>query len=242
MDIDELLNQEVILRAGFTPTDLLHVSGEFAPWDAEIARIVTRWVARFWQEDEEAFVLRVKDQFTRKIVAEIIQLLSGRTLSEPGFGFNGNGLDRWLFEENMTAANQFFGNRFFLKVPIVGIGAPAKAFLPQVARALATEIMFPVNYEVANAVGAAVGHVIIRRDGQVYPCVEGSTITGYYARVTSRQEKFETFQEALVFAQESLSKAIHAESLIAGGNQGKVEIEVNPIIEGMAHLHAWSIS
>jgi N-methylhydantoinase A/oxoprolinase/acetone carboxylase beta subunit len=242
VDIDELLNQEVILRAGFTPTDLLHVSGEFTPWDVDIAREVTSWVARFWQEDEEAFVVRVKDQFTRKIVAEIIQLLSGRTLSEPGLGFNGNGLDRWLFEENMSGSNLFFGNRFFLKVPIVGIGAPVKAFLPQVARALETEIVFPTNFEVANAVGAAVGHVIIRRDGSVYPCVEGSTITGYFARVASSHEKFGTYQEALVYAKESLRKEIHAESLIAGGNQEKVEIEVNTIIEGMAHLHAWSIS
>ena len=58
VDVDELLNQEVIQRAGFTPTDLLHVSGAFAPWDADIARAVTRWVAHFWQEDEEAFIIQ----------------------------------------------------------------------------------------------------------------------------------------------------------------------------------------
>jgi N-methylhydantoinase A/oxoprolinase/acetone carboxylase beta subunit len=218
------------------------VSGEFTPWDVEIARKVTQWVACYWKEDEEAFILRVKDQFTRKIVAEIIQLLSGRTLSEPESGIHGKNLDRWLFEENMSASNLFFGSRLFLKVPIVGIGAPAKAFLPQVARTLATEIVFPNNFEVANAVGAAVGHVIIRREGEVYPCVEGSTITGYFARVAGMQKKFIKYQEALVFAKESLIKAVYEESQNAGGNQKKVEIEVKEVVEGMARLHAWSIS
>ena len=240
--LDELLNQEVILRAGFTPTDLLHVSGEFAPWDAGIAGEVTRWVAGLWGEDEEAFINRVKDQFTRKIVAEIIQLLSGKTLSEPGSWSNGKGLDRWFFEESLAATDEFLGSRFFLKVPIVGIGAPVKAFLPEVARALSTEAMFPAHFEVANAVGAAVGHVIIRHDGQVYPCVEGSTITGYYAMAANRLEKFKTYQEALAYAKESLNKAILEESLVAGGDHGKVEFEVASLIEGMAHLHAWSIS
>ncbi len=242
VDIEELLNQEIILRSGFTPTDLLHVSGEFTPWDGEIARQVTRCVASFWEEDEIAFVQRVKDQFSRKILVEIIHLLSGRRLSEAEAGFAGKGLDRWLFEENLSASNPFFGSRLFLKVPIVGIGAPVKAFLPLVAQALGAEIVFPANFEVANAVGAAVGHVIIRGEGEIYPCVEGSTITGYFARVAGTLQKFRQYPEALAFAKECLTLTINEESLAAGGNHAKVEIEVKSVIEGMAHLHAWSIS
>jgi N-methylhydantoinase A/oxoprolinase/acetone carboxylase beta subunit len=242
VDIEELLNQEIILRAGFTPTDLLHVSGEFTPWDVEIARKVTQWVAAFWEEDEAAFIRRVKDQFSRKILAEVIQLLTGRTLSEAEAGMTGKGLDRWLFEENLSPSNPFFGSRLFLKVPIVGIGAPVKAFLPRVAQALGAELVFPPDFEVANAVGAAVGHVIIRREGEIYPCVEGSAITGYFARVVGTLQKFRQYSEALAFAKECLSQTIHAEALAAGGKHARVQIEVKSVIEGMAHLHAWSIS
>jgi N-methylhydantoinase A/oxoprolinase/acetone carboxylase beta subunit len=129
-----------------------------------------------------------------------------------------------------------------LKVPIVGIGAPVKAFLPQVAQALGAEIVFPANFEVANAVGAAVGHVIIRREGEIYPCVEGSVITGYFARVAGTLQKFRQYPEALAFARECLVNTIKEEALAAGGNHAKVEIEVKSVIEGMAHLQAWSIS
>ncbi len=242
VDIEELLNQEIILRSGFTPTDLLHASGEFTPWDAEIAHKVTQWVAAFWEEDPAAFVQRVKDQFSRKILVEIIHLLSGRRLSEAEAGFAGKGLDRWLFEENLNASNPFLGSRLFLKVPIVGIGAPVKAFLPQVAQTLGTQVIFPANYEVANAVGAAVGHVIIRGEGEIYPCVEGSVITGYFARVAGTLQKFRQYPEALAFARDCLTRTILEEALAAGGNHTRVEIEERSVIEGMAHLHAWSIS
>jgi N-methylhydantoinase A/oxoprolinase/acetone carboxylase beta subunit len=189
-----------------------------------------------------AFIQRVKDQISRKIMVEIIQLLSGRILSEPEASMTGKGLDRWLFEENLSSSNPFFGSRLFLKVPIVGIGAPVKAFLPRVAQALGAEIIFPANFEVANAVGAAVGHVIIRREGEIYPCVEGSVITGYFARVAGTLQKFRQYPEALAFAKECLTRTINEESLAAGGNHARVEIEVKSVIEGMAHLHAWSIS
>jgi len=40
-----------------------------------------------------------------------------------------------------------------LKVPVVGIGAPARALLPPVAKALGTSIILPEHFAVANAVG-----------------------------------------------------------------------------------------
>ncbi|MFN2355173.1 MAG: hypothetical protein ABR512_11690, partial [Desulfopila sp.] len=47
------------------------------------------------------------------------------------------------------------GVNFSLKVPMVGIGAAARFFLPEVARRLGTTVAFPKNYAVGNGVGAA---------------------------------------------------------------------------------------
>ncbi len=46
--------------------------------------------------------------------------------------------------------------------PIVAIGAPVAAYMPQVARVLHTELVIPPHAEVANAVGAVVGGVVQR--------------------------------------------------------------------------------
>lgn len=239
--IRELINLEIIDRTGLTPTDLLHVTGEFFPWDCEVAVLVNEMAARNWCENAAAFIQRVRKAMTHKIVAEIIQFLSEKLLSESGFWSHNHLLDRWLYEESLDRKDPYLGCSIFLKIPIVGIGAPARAFLPPVAETLVTSITFPEHYEVANAVGTVVGNVIIRHEGDVFPCVEGPAITGYFARAVNMQQKFEKFEEALAFARETLTQQVATDMKMAGAETAQVECEVKKIWEGMAHLSAWAI-
>lgn len=239
--IRELINLEIIDRTGLTPTDLLHVTGEFFPWDCEVAVLVNEMAARNWCENAAAFIQRVRKAMTHKIVAEIIQFLSEKLLSESGFWSHNHLLDRWLYEESLDRKDPYLGCSIFLKIPIVGIGAPARAFLPPVAEALETSITFPEYYEVANAVGTVVGNVIIRQEGDVFPCVEGPAITGYFARAVNMQQKFEKFEEALAFARETLTQQVATDIKMAGAETAQVECEEKKIWEGMAHLSAWAI-
>lgn len=240
--VEDLINQEIIDRAGLTPTDLLHVTGEFTPWDADIARLVTGLVARNWNESGETFIQRVKREMAQRVVAEIIQFLSSKPISESYGLVQGNRLDRWLYEESLNPVDPFLGCSLYLKAPIVGIGAPAKSFLPAVAEALKTDILFPEHYEVANAVGTVVGNVIVRQEGEVFPCTEGQVITGYYARVDSTQRKFNEFEQALVFARQTLSSQVAAEMKAAGAGEAVVECDQREIMNGMVKLSAWAIS
>ena len=47
------------------------------------------------------------------------------------------------------------GVQFNMKIPLIGIGAAARYFLPQVAKRLETTVNFPKHCEVGNGVGAA---------------------------------------------------------------------------------------
>jgi len=243
INLDDLVAQEVVDRAALTPTDLLHVSGEFNPWDTEAARLLTQAAARHWEERPEAFVQRVKDAITGRIVEEIIQFLSGKTLSAPAFGFNDAGLDRWLYDESVAPhGGSYLGCRIFLRVPLVGIGAPASAFLPSVAAALDAQIILPEHYEVANAVGTVVGSVIVHQSGAVTPEVDGSTLLGYYSRVANQQEKFADFQQALAFTREKLSALVAEEARSAGAANPLVECEQQEVLPGMiVNFSAWAI-
>jgi N-methylhydantoinase A/oxoprolinase/acetone carboxylase beta subunit len=239
--IRELINMEIIDRAGLTPTDLLHVTGEFSPWDCDSAGLVTEIAARNWGENTYAFIQRVRKAITHRIVAEIMQFLSEKSLSESGFGRHEHRLDRWLYEESLNGQDSYLGCSIFLKLPIIGVGAAARAFLPPVADAIKTAIIFPENNEVANAVGAVVGNVIARQEGEVFPCVKGAVITGYFARVVNRQERFERFEEALSFARETLTQHVAEEVKTAGAETAQVECTEKKIWEGMVHLSAWAI-
>jgi N-methylhydantoinase A/oxoprolinase/acetone carboxylase beta subunit len=239
--IRELIDMEIIDRAGLTPTDLLHVTGEFTPWDCDSAGLVTEIAARNWDENTSAFIQRVRKLLTYRIVFESIQFLSDRRLSESGLRRHNHRMDCWLYEESLNGQDSYLGCSIFLKIPIVGVGAAARTFLPPVADAMKTAIIFPENYEVANAVGAVVGNVVARQEGEVFPCVEGSVITGYFARVVNRQEKFVRFEEALSFARETLTQHVAEEVRTAGAETALVECIERKIWEGMVHLYAWAV-
>jgi len=242
--VEDLINQGVIERVGLTPTDLLHVTGEYAPWDSEIARIIVDAIAGGLGIEREEFIRRARDWMTRQIAAEILQFLSGKVLSEEGvFKAGRHGLDRWLFEKSLVSTHPTLGCAITLKVPMVGIGAPAKAFLQDVARVLRTEIVFPEHYEVANAVGTVVGHIMVRLEGEVIPVVDGMTVRGFSARAAHVQKEFEDFEEARIFARAQLCHLVAAEALDAGAREPMVECAEEEILpDRMVRFSAWAVA
>jgi N-methylhydantoinase A/oxoprolinase/acetone carboxylase beta subunit len=241
IDMDDLINQGIIDRAGLTPTDLLHVSGEYAPWDPDSAWVMTRAAAHIWSESPEEFVRRIKRLITDRLVAEIVQYLSGKALTEANVYSQHRNLDRWLYEESLAPVDPYLGCCISLKIPLVGIGAPAHVFLPPVAEALGTEMIIPDHYEVANAAGTVVGNIVVRHEGEVIPCVEGSAITGYFARVANSQKKFGRGGEALQSVRETLEQSVRAEAAAAGAESVVFEMDEQELIPGIYRLSAWAI-
>lgn len=45
-------------------------------------------------------------------------------------------------------------------LPLIAIGAPVQAYLPEVAKKLGLKLNIPPNAEIANAIGAASGNVV----------------------------------------------------------------------------------
>jgi N-methylhydantoinase A/oxoprolinase/acetone carboxylase beta subunit len=240
--IEGLVNRGIIQRAGLTPTDLLHVSGEFSPWDHHTAALVTEQAARNWSLGPLEFVALVKKKLTQRIVEEIVQFITGKRLTEDSLsGQPSAGLDRWLFNESLQPNHTHLGCRLSLRLPVVGIGAPAHAFLPAVAEALGSEIIIPEHHQVANAIGAVVGNIAVRQTAEVTPAVAGALVVGYYARVGGRQEQFARFEDALDHARTRLAEDVRKEAQAAGAGEVVVEMEENPYWEGMVQLAAWAV-
>jgi len=233
-----LVKQEIVERAGLTPTDLLHLTGEFTPWDGKAAEIFTAAAARHWNESPVAFAQRVRRRMTETITLEILQFISGHTLSASGQ--HSHGLDRWLFAQSLQPSNDYLGNRIFLKVPLVGIGAPARAFLPAVAEALDTQAIFPEHYAVANAVGTVVSSILVRKQGEIYPNVQGSAVIGYCVRAGNHNTLFDRYAPALAYARQTLLEQASLEARAAGAASLETGCEVEPVWEGMARLTAWA--
>jgi len=236
-----LLRQDIISRAGLTPTDLLHVTGEYAPWDVGVARLAVQAIGPMFGGDPENFVASARQTMTRKITAEIIHFLTGHSVPDEKVDSDMGQLAKWLFDENMSNRDPHLGCQIKLKMPIIGIGAPARCFLTPAAEALGTEIIFPPYYEVANAVGTVVGNVLVQKELEVLPRVEGSMITGYLVQSGSAQHVFERLSEALHFARESAATQAREEAYAAGSDEPSIELSEYELEGGIYRLCARAV-
>ena len=114
-----------------------------------------------------------------------------------------------------------------LRQPIIGIGAPAGILLPAVARALHTELILPEHYQVANAVGAIAGSVMVEEELLIYPRLsrDGLEVFGYYVQAQDERHEFEELNDALSRARAlSQERALRA-ALRSGADNPQVTIQ-----------------
>ena len=200
-----LIQEEIIGLSGLTPTDLFHARGDFTPWNREAAEIGTRLMATHLGVSPDEFIQKVINQMVSRIARETITYLTGQTLDPAPYYARPDDLGLWLFNENAAGKDPYLGCEISLKMPLVGIGAPASLLLPQVASLLHTEYISPPHYQVANAVGAAVGNVIAYQEAWVIPQSRNLRTVGYYVQSGGQRQRFRTLREALAYAEKTTS-------------------------------------
>ena len=222
----DLLRQEIIGKSGLTPTDLLHVEGQYAPWDVESARHAMDVFSRFLSLDSEVVRQQTWSQMTEEIVRAIVTLLSGRKLRPPALPHDDD-LGRWFFYNSLRPAHPQLQTSFRLQQPIVGIGAPAGIFLPQVARVLHTDLVLPEHYQVANAVGAIAGSVMVTEEILVYPHLSSSglEVMSYYVQTSENRQEFGERDSALAFARALAQERALGAALRSGADRPRVIVE-----------------
>ena len=220
-----LLQEEIIGRAALTPTDLLHLNGEYAPWDREAARISADYIGKIIGKNVGDLIENVMTLIAERIAAEVVSFISGKSLLRAPTYAKPDDLGLWLFEENLYQQHPFLGATISLKVPIIGIGAPAKIFLPRVAEILHTELITPENFQVANAVGAVSGSVIAIQEAWIIPQLSGMNVVGYYVQSGDERRRFSKDIEAISFAEKVAGEQAIEEALKAGTKNPLLTIE-----------------
>lgn len=161
----------VLLRAGLTPTDLMHVRGDFTRYDGEAARLAAEFAAASLGKS----VAQLGDDIYERIAREIFYAVSESLLEHSAPRFRAHGLDDGLREllrlqwENRERGGAMLDYGFRARAALVGIGGPIHLFLPAVARALGAECIVPDCAAVANAVGAVTGRMTVRLTAEIRP-------------------------------------------------------------------------
>lgn len=221
----ELLRREIIGKAGLTPTDLIHVAGLYTPWDVEAAEYGLNSFSRHLFCEPGELSRQVWSQITEMIIQAIITFLSGKKLNQRIQASADLGL--WFFRNSIYQTHPHLETRFRLRQPIVGIGAPAGIFLKEVANILHTDLILPEHHQVANAIGAIAGSVMVAEEILVYPHLsrEGLDVIGYFVQASDERQEFEDLAYALAYARTlSHDRALGA-ALRSGADNPQVVIE-----------------
>lgn len=200
--INRLLEMEVIYLISLTPTDLLHVTGEYVCYDRKIAEIALKKLADRKDMSLEAFEAYAESVFTDKICTALIRsMLIDRGIEEERVS---DGLIRTVFGSifsNDGYAEGIVDFNCSFRAPLIGIGAPAETWLTKAASQLKCEIIIPRDSEVANAIGTVSGNInesleaLIRYDFHTQK---------YIAHLPDRRVMFDELDEAERFVEKEL--------------------------------------
>ncbi|NOZ70734.1 MAG: hydantoinase/oxoprolinase family protein [Chloroflexi bacterium] len=224
--VDELFRQEILAKAGLTPTDLLHAEERFTPWSTSAAQAALTILARsLWQEPEE-IQQRIWREATETIVRAVVAFVSGISLPQPTL--KNKSFGQWVFQNSLYHQHPHLDTQFRLQIPIIGIGAPAEVFLKDVAAILHTDLILPRHHEVANAVGAVAGSIMVSEEILIYPqlSAEGLDVIGFYVQTNEGREIYEDADEALRYARSLAQERALGAALRSGADNPQVTVEV----------------
>jgi N-methylhydantoinase A/oxoprolinase/acetone carboxylase beta subunit len=150
-----------VMRCGFTPTDLLHAEGGFLRWDAEASIEALAGLAARLGVSPARFGTMLRAAMTEKLAHSVVfEAVAdpGRVPREGDLALGGFG-ERFWKGAATGKADGALSYSMRLELPIIGVGAPMAAFLPDLARRLGTSAICPRHAETAGAVGTVISSV-----------------------------------------------------------------------------------
>jgi len=238
--LERLQAQRLVLPAGFTPSDALHVLGQLDGSPAEASRLGAELLARPANLPVDEFCRRVIAEVSRRVAVELVSKTLADDTSLPDWDKEPTArtlLDRALF----PAPNAGLAVQFILQQPVVAIGAPVAAYLPQAAQALHTELIIPPHAGVANAVGAVVGGVV--QEARILIQPDEGLHTNYRLYLPDGVHSFGDLEEAVTHARRMMTAHLQQQMRRAGAAQVEISMKrrddiapVNPQWGGEVYL------
>ena len=218
-----LWREEILGKAGFTPTDLLHIDGRHTPWNVAASQAALRVFSGYLSQENEEFIQSIWNTITEKTIRAVLGFLTERDIPQGDVGDFGD----WIFDNSVYPSHPHLKTQIQLEKPIIGIGAPAEVMLQSAAEKLHTELVLPKHYYVANAVGAIAGSVMVTEEVLIYPHLSstGVDVISFYVQARDNREEYEELEDALRHARETSQERALSAALRAGAENPQVVVE-----------------
>ncbi len=218
---DRLEDEGLIMRCGLTPTDIMHIKGDFTAHNKDASILGARYFMQKLigyedtEQDLEKFCEEVYDAVCKKLYTNLIRAMLcykyPRVFSE-SFPEQLIKLIELSWLEGVSGETQFFGLSFDSIATLVGIGAPTHIFIKKVAEVMGVDFVIPKHSEVANALGAIIADISAGVSVKIVPNYTDGGLFGYRVQSMDEHRMCDDLEQAYEVA-ESMAVTL-AEALV----------------------------
>jgi len=221
LNLQHLVNTGVLARISLTPTDILHAKGVYTQWNQEASVIGVNILASRMRKNPDEFIQLASEKIINDLCITCLQSLVSCDGKNMGLK---NTPEVMYFIQKALSPDEGHGLdcSFKINMPIIGIGAPAQAWLPGMAKKMNTALSIPEHAEVANAIGAATAKIMETVKVLIKPGEEDGT---YLMHSPWERKMFGDLESAISYALEQASKKAEQAAIKAGAKE--YELVVN---------------
>jgi len=230
LDVKRLIRDGVVQICGITPTDIMHIKGDFNNYCTEASLLAVKFAAYNLNMTVEKFCDGVYHEVKRLLYLNIIKAMLENKYSVYLKNGVNKDVERFINDNFEAAVNgtpdKLISTMLHTEYTLVGIGAPIHIFLDDVAKLLGTNSVIPKHYEVANALGAIMGSICASHSVEIKPNSSVLGITGYTVFGSEETRVFDRMNEAVEFAVSQAEERARAEAVKRGAT-GKLIVTPN---------------
>lgn len=222
LPLERLLAEGWISHITLTPTDVLHASGQFYRYPAEISRYAVRALSLQRGESYEETLSAIHKAIIQRITLACVQ--SSADFEKQKFTFAHDPVAMYLLEKAFSCDDsEFLGAVFHFEKPLVAVGGPAEAWIPPVAEKLHADLIVPEYASVANAIGAAIAEFSESAEALIRPLLHDKL---YALFLPDQRLEFGSYEEAVHAAKELLKEIVSEKMHQYGEKEFEIEMDV----------------
>lgn len=247
--LNRLIDEGVIIPCGLTPTDAMHVLGDYNGYETGASEDAMEVLGEILGMTGEETSRVIYERVCRKLYCNIARILLWDKypgLYRDGVNAGLEHLVEGLYEEAAARTRRrgkdpcgreekgFLNLDLTCRAPLIGVGGPIGVFLPEVAKLFDTTALIGEYSNVANALGAIVGNVEVCVSMEILPNPDENNF-----RVSGGGESFyaQTQEEAAERAASTGRMLAEAEALRRGAVREKLifRVECQPLEAATAY-------
>ena len=222
-----LVTRGLVMIAGVTPSDAAHVLGLTDQWDGTASHKALTLFARRRRGDGQriapdaaALARAIIDQVTAQTADCLLQAAFADDTRDWGDVTPERLASHPLTMAGLDNHTGLIATRLSLGVPVIGLGASAASYYGAVGDRLGTRMIVPDHADVANAIGAVVGQVVMQASGAVTAPGAGR----YTAHIDTGPQTHADPQDAMAALESALTATATARARAAGVTEPQITV------------------